>query len=328
MREIGRFLSRVPGVQRPWSGSRTPMLCGLGLAAALSIGCGAEDPQESLPTLQVGMSCTCPDGSSTCESKDSNACKSDVAAIYDDGETQIYEVKKGLSFPILAPSAAVRSQLAKVDDEPYGSQPWVTTDDIEVQVTWTISNLDDRQHDVELLVDPWNEFGRYYPGLQLTNPEEQKYMPNFSGIDKRYIVEASSAGESSRAHGTFTFSDLNEMAIDFATVMDLIKNPPPPMGGGDPDKMEDPTVIYTNHAFHWQNRSYNDLLVKPWIPSTIAGLTGLDLGFRVYEPVNVAIEVEVEVVDKNGRRLQQKGDENKPLLEPTDNIITVGVAPP
>jgi hypothetical protein len=28
-----------------------------------------------------------------------------------------------------------------------------------VQVTWTISNLDDEEHVVELLVDPWNEFG-------------------------------------------------------------------------------------------------------------------------------------------------------------------------
>ncbi|HXK17552.1 MAG TPA: hypothetical protein VNG33_07110, partial [Polyangiaceae bacterium] len=312
--------SRVSGVQRPWSGSVTPTLCGLGVLAALSVGCNAEDQQESLPTLQVGMSCTRgADG----------GCVSNVPAIFDDGETQIYEVKKGLAFPILAPTDVTRGQLNKIDAEPYGRQPWVTTDDIDVQVTWTISNLDEEQHVVELLVDPWNEFGRYFPGLQLTDPEEQKYMPNFSGIDKRYIVEGKYSGESSRAHGTYTFSDLAEVATDFATVMDLIKNPPMLLDpSGDPDKMEDPTVIYTNHAFHWQNRSYNDLLVKPWVPTTIAGLTGLDLGFRTYEPVNVAIEVEVEIVDKNGSRLRQKGDEDKPLLKPSNNIITVGVAPP
>jgi len=108
--------------------------------------------------------------------------------------------------------------------------------------------------------------------------------------------------------------------------MDLIKNPPMLMDQGD--NMEDPTVIYTNHAFHWQNRSYNDLLVKPWIPATVAGLTGLDIGFRTTEKADVAIEVEVEIVDKNGKRLRQKGDEDKPLLKPTDKIITVGVAPP
>jgi hypothetical protein len=178
---------------------------------------------------------------------------------------------------------------------------------------------------VELLVDPWNEFGRYYPGLQLTNPDNEEYMPNFSGIDKRYIVAAKSQGEASRAHGTFTYSDLQEMATDFATVMDLIKNPP--MVEADPRSMEDPTVIYTNHAFQWQNRSYNDLLVKDWVPSTIAGLTGLDIGFRTYEPATVAIEVVVEVVDKNGKRVRREGD-TAPLLAPTTEIITVGVAAP
>jgi len=311
MREIRRFADPTAGVHSPWSGSRTPTLLAVGLAAALSVGCGSEDHQASLPIVQVGMI---------------NDPKGLMPPIYDDGEMQIFEVKKGIAFPILAPTDATRRELDKIAKDPYGRQPWVTTDDIDVQVTWTITNLDDEEHVVELLVDPWNEFGRYYPGLQLTNPDEEKYMPNFSGIDKRYLVSGKSKGEASRAHGTFTYSDLQEMATDFATVMDLIKNPP--MLEGDPDNMEDPTVIYTNHAFHWQNRSYNDLLVKDWIPSTIAGLTGLDLGFRTYEPATVAIEVAVEVVDKNGKRVRKEGEESLPLLAPTDQIITVGVVPP
>jgi hypothetical protein len=308
MREIGRFRDRAAGVHSPWTGSVTPTLLGLGLLAALSVGCGSQDHQESLPIIQVGMT-------------------KDVAPIYDDGEMQIFEVKKGTSFPILAPTDATRGELNKITMEPYGPRPWVTTDDIDVQVTWTISNLDDEEHVVELLVDPWNEFGRYYPGLQLTDPDNQEYMPNFSGIDKRYIVSGKGAGEASRAHGTFTYSDLQEMATDLATVMDLIKNPPV-IEGADPEDMEDPTVTYTNHAFHWQNRSFNDLLVKDWIPPTIAGLTGLDLGFRTYEPATVAIEVAVEVVDKNGKRVRKEGEEDQMLLPPTDEIITVGVVPP
>ncbi|HYQ16733.1 MAG TPA: hypothetical protein VEQ58_13270, partial [Polyangiaceae bacterium] len=94
----------------------------------------------------------------------------------------------------------------------------------------------------------------------------------------------------------------------------------------DPDA--DPTVTYTNHAFHWQNRSYNDLLTKQWVPKTIAGLTGLDIGFRTSEPATIAIEVAIEVVDKNGKRVRREGEESKALLPPTDEIITVGVAPP
>ena len=310
MREIRRFRDRVTGVLSPWSGSAAPMLLGLGVLAALSVGCDSEEHQESLPIVQVGMI---------------NDPMGLMPPIYDDGEMEIYEVKKGIAFPILAPTDATRRELNALDVNPYGRQPWVTTDDIEVQVTWTISNLDNEEHVVELLVDPWNEFGRYYPGMQLTDPDEEEYMPNFSGIDKRYIVSGKD-GASPRAHGTYTYADLTEMATDLATVMDLLANPPPVEG--DPEDMEDPTVTYTNHAFHWQNRSYNDLLVKQWIPETIAGLTGLDIGFRTYEPANVAIDVAVEVVDKNGKRLQKEDEKDKALLEPTEEIITVGVVPP
>jgi hypothetical protein len=280
-------------------------LLSLGLCAGLT-GCGSANHQESLPSVQVGMTKA-------------------VKPIYDDGKMQIFEVKKGVAFPILAPTDQTRGELNKIAMQPYGHRPWVTTDDIDVQVTWTISNLDDEEHVVELLLDPWNEFGRYYPGLQLTNPDEQKYMPNFSGIDKRYIVSGKSSGEASRAHGTYTYSDLKEVATDFATVMSLIEDPPKVQG--DPQNKEDPTVTYTNHAFHWQNRSYNDLLVQQWVPATVAGLTGLDLGFRTSEPADVAIEVAVEIVDKNGKRVRQEGDTSA-LLAPTDKIITVGVVPP
>jgi hypothetical protein len=306
MREIRRFLALELGVQRPWSGSFAPMVSGLGLLAALSTACGSQDHEESLPVLQVGMTKA-------------------VAPIYDDGELQIFEVKKGLAFPILAPTDVTRGQLREKPTEPYGRYPWVTTEDIQVQVTWTISNLDDEEHVVEMLIDPWNEFGRYYPGLQLTDAENEEYMPNFSGIDKRYITLGKSKGDASRARGTYTFADLEEVATDLATVMGLLKNPPQIEGDAEE---EDPTVTYTNHAFHWQNRSYDDLLVKEWIPETVAGLTGLDIGFRTYEPATIGIEVAVEVVDKNGERIRREADNDKPLLPPTDEIITVGVAPP
>jgi len=304
MRKFGHFRGRERGLSLPRPGSLTPMLGGLTLAALLSVGCGSADHEESLPTIQVGMT-------------------EAVAPIYDDGEMTIYEVKKGVAFPILQPSAAARESLGRNDVEPYGREPWVTTDDIDVQVTWTLSNLDDEERVIELLVDPWNEFGRYYPGLQLTDAENEEYMPNLSGIDKRYPLGPKSSGEASRVHGTYTFADMEEMATDFATVMNLIKNPPP-----TEDEEEDQTVTLTNHAFHWQNRSYKDLLTQAWVPKVVAGLTGIDIGFRSAEPANMAIEVAVELVDKNGKRVRREGDEDSPLLPPTEEIITVGVAAP
>jgi hypothetical protein len=279
-------------------------LFGLAFLAAVNVGCGDQAHEESLPLLQVGMTKA-------------------VEPIYDDGELLIYEVKKGIAFPILAPSDQARGALNEQRVEPYGRQPWLTTDDLEVQVTWTISNLDEEEHIVEMLIDPWNEFGRYYPGLQLTDADNQEFMPNFSGIDKRYIVAGKGAGDGSRTHGTYTFADLEEVATDLATVMGIIKTPPP-----TDDDEEDPRVTYANHAFHLQNRSHDDPLVMQWVPQTVAGLTGLDVGFRTYEPANVAIEVAIELVDQHGKRVKTEDtDADAPVLRPTDEIITVGTAP-
>jgi len=302
MREIRQLADRVAGVRCPYVGPLAPICVAF---AAMLGGCSDQTHEESLPVTQVGMTKA-------------------VEPIYDDGEMQLYEVKKGVAFPILAPNAKARDELNGVQMEPYGRRPWITTDDIQVQVTWTISNLDEEEHVVELLVDPWNEFGRYYPGLQLTDADNQEYMPNFSGIDKRYIVGGKDSGASSRVHGTYTFSDLEEMATDLATVMAMLKDPPQVEGDSEE---EDPTVTYANHAFHWQNRSYDDPLLAYWVPETVAGLTGLDLGFRTYEPATVAIEVAVELVDKTGKRVQKEGEEEEELLPPTREIITVGVAP-
>lgn len=304
MSQIRRFFVRRRGVSRPLAGAFAPMMVVCGLLGLGSTGCGDRAREESLPLLQVGMT-------------------KDVPPIYDDGDLRIYEVKKGIAFPILAPSNQARRALNESPVQPYGRHPWVTTDEIDVQVSWTISNLDDEEHIVELLVDPWNEFGRYYPGLQLTDADNQEFMPNFSGIDKRYIVAGKGSGDASRVRGTYAFSDLREVATDLATVMGIIADPPVVEGGSEE---EDPRVTYANHAFHWQNRSYDDPLVSAWVPSTVAGLTGLDIGFRTSEPATVAIEVAIELVDKNGDRVREKGDD-APLLPPTEEIITVGTAP-
>ncbi|MEO7036669.1 MAG: hypothetical protein ABI548_22165 [Polyangiaceae bacterium] len=294
-------------------------------------GCGSQADDRNLEPDEVGMT-------------------KSVAPIFNDGETQLFEVKRGLQFPIVAPTASERSALGK-NVEPYGRTPWITNQDVKVQLTWTLSNLDDSEQVVEVLIDPWNEFGRYYPGMQLADANEQKFEPNLSGIDQYFVLAASSAGESSRRHGTFTFDDMNEMAIDFATVQAMIKNPPPLPGGvqEDPDMMTDPLPIYANHAFNTQNRSYNDVLVQPYIPKVIAGLTGVDFGFRVSKAVDgdcmtatddntdagtgtstkicggatVALEIAIEIVDQGTGRVQEQGGTKK-LLAATTEVVTVG----
>ncbi len=287
----------------PGFGALAALVC----VAATTAACGSDGDTRMLPPAQVAM-------------------YQGVTPVFMTDELTIYEVKKGLEFPILAPKDGMPG--ASSGYEPYGREPWITLKDVRVQISWTLTNLDDQAHNVELLVDPWTEFGRYWPGLTLVDPEEGKYQPNLSALDQYFPLARSSAGDKSRLHGTFTYDDLDEVARDFGTAMDLIKFPPTAYPGGQPVDPADQAGLlptYVNHAFDFENHSNKDPLVKQWVPATVAALTGIDFGLRTYEQATVALEIVVEVTDQGTAKVQDEGS-NDPLLAPTTTIITVGTA--
>ena len=301
------------GAKRPAPRASSPQLLSVFVVLSCAVwaaGCGPQEEARNLQPEQVGLT-------------------PDVPPIFEDDKSQLFEVKRGLQFPILDPTPAQADALNQEVVEPYGRKPWITNADVKVQLTWTLSNLDKDPHVVEMLIDPWNEFGRYYPGMTLTDAQEQTFKPNFSGIDRYYILEGNGSGASSRRHGTCTFDDMNEMAIDFATVQNMIKFPPPLPNGvqSDPDMMVDPLPIYANHAFNFINLSTDDLLVAPYIPKVIAGLTGVDFGFRTTEKATIALDIQIEVVDLGQGRVQEAGSSKK-LLAKTTEVVTVGTAVP
>jgi hypothetical protein len=290
------------GVDNPRRGAYPPWIqwLGAGVCGVLALACSSEDEaQRTLDPVVVGMT-------------------ADMDPTYDDGEVRIYEVKLPVGFPVVQPTEAQRSSLASVENTPnyLSHYPWVTNADLQVQITWTLTNLDAEDHNVWLLIDPWNEYGRYWPGFTL---DDEELIPNYSGIQLYFEVPGTASGRETRRHGTFTFEDMNELAIDFATVMNLIANPPP---SEDPDGYEG-LATYANHAFNTENRSYNDLYVKGYIPGLIPGLTGIDIGLRTHAPANVAIEIGVEVVDKGNQKVHET--DLTPWPEPAE-FITVGTA--
>jgi hypothetical protein len=288
-------LSGCPG---PALGPSAYALGALAACAFAAVACGEEERTRILDPVQVAMDET-------------------VDPIYQDDEMTLYEVKRGVQFPIIAPSAEVMAELENTSMDPYGREPWVTLDDVRVQLSWTLTNLDDQQRVVELIIDPWNEFGRYYPGMTLVDAENGEFLPNLSGIDVRYVLEGANRGKGSRRQGTFTYEDLDEMARDFGTVMALIAEPPV---GADGESM---LPTYVNHAFDTQNRSENDVLVQGWIPRTVAGLTGVDVGLRTTERARIALEIVVEITDQGTDKVRREGERDA-LLPRTETIITIG----
>jgi hypothetical protein len=249
-----------------------------GVFAAMSVGCANGAADQVTQPVVVGMTST-------------------TTAIYSDGNVSIFQVQIPAPLPVRKMTAAdVTAAGPAPAKTPYPRGVFLRAEDESVEVRFTLTNLDDTAHDIWLLVDPWNEFVRWRPGVTVVDDETT--LPNF-GYDQLFTVLAKQ-----RLEGTLTPDDMHEVAIKLASVENMIANQPPPSadssagaGGGI-----DPTAI-ANNIFNPQNRSNsNDPLYTPWIPPVVAGLVGFDLGLRTGEPANIAVEITMEVQDLHGDR--------------------------
>jgi hypothetical protein len=174
--------------------------------------------------------------------------------------------------------------------------------DVSVEVHYTITNVDTTPHTVELLVDPWNEFGRWEPGVTIVDDDDTE--PNFSGIDEYFLLEGQS-----RVEGTITSDDIVNLATNLATVENVLLDPP--------TNLSVDLGTFCNHVFNIQHRSNDgDPLVTPYIPSIVPGLTGFDLGIRTPDHANVAIEIVMDIVDNNGNRVIPDGSNDAVIGRP------------
>jgi hypothetical protein len=268
----------------------------LALLASAAAGC-ASDETRRLDPIAVALSDTVP-------------------PVYDDGELTIYEAKAELLLPIIAPRQAQLDTLSQEEMDPFARRPWVTHDDIAVQVTWTLSNLDAESRSVWVMVDPWNEFGRYEPAIQ---GEGDEAVRDLSGIDMLFLVPGTAEeADGARLVGTFTFDDMDELAVDFATVFKILNDAAPAS-----EEEEDPRSTLVNHAFNVRNRTYASPLLEPYRPSVVPGLIGFDFGVRTAAPANVALEIAVEIVDRRGDRVAERGESVRLLVEP-EAVISAG----
>ena len=227
-----------------------------------------------------------------------------LAATYDDGVTRIYQVGVPVPLPIRKPTDAEQGSGAS---PPFPRAPSLVASDVHIEIRFTISNLDNDSHSVELLVDPWNEFVRYKPGIQVV--DEEAAAPDFSGFDKFFVVPGKS-----RVSGIVTPDDCTELATDLATAEAIVAAPP------TGDKVNVNGMI--NRLFNLQNRSnVFDPLISPYIPKVIPALIGFDLGLRTYQSANVAVEVIVDVSNVNGDHIVRTGDAASFIGMPSAELV-------
>jgi hypothetical protein len=263
----------------------------LALAAAAFPACANNDANVVQPPVVLGMT-------------------QNLTPYYQDEQTTIYQVTSRVPLPVRKPTDAESAALGG-NTPPYPHAPFLLASDLRIEVRFTLSNVDDAPHVAELLLDPWNEFVRWEPGVTVVNDEET--VPNRGGFDKLYQL-----GPKERLEGTITTDDTHELGVDLATAMAILANPPA-------DDASVGTGALLNHVFDIQNRSNSgDPLLGNYVPAVIAGITGFDLSLRTYEKANVAVEIVVDVTDENGKRLLPQGSTDAPIGRPGKAIMPPG----
>lgn len=244
-------------------------------AAIASAACAKASGDQITSPLALGMTDTTP-------------------PYYSDGQLTLYQVLTPVPLPVRAMTNVDTQAVGRAPaGTPYPRGVFLRAEDESVEVHYTLSNVDGSPHDVWLLIDPWNEFVRWAPGVMVVNDEETD--PNY-GYDLEFPIAAKD-----RIDGTITFDDMHEIAIKLASVENLLANAPQ----GQPAGTTLDTTVVANNIFNPANRSNStpaDPLYTPWIPPVIAGVTGFDLGLRTSEPANVAVEITIEVQDRRGDR--------------------------
>ena len=259
--------AKIAGFSRehaPRSAGARPHLFAVGVVALVAGACAATDGNQVTSPSVLGMNDRIP-------------------PYFTDGQSTIYQVQIPVNMPVRAPTQAERSALPK-DSALWPHAPFVGVNDIRTQIRYTLTNLDNHTNNVEILVDPWSEFIHYKPGLQVVSDEQT--TPDFSAWDKFVPVHAKE-----RLQGTITADDTREIAIDLATVFNMAKVIPPTDANLN---------SYFNHAFNLQNRStaYDPLIMWAIPPAReVPAMIGFDLGLRTFGSANIAIEVQVDVVD-------------------------------
>jgi hypothetical protein len=239
-----------------------------------------------------------------------------IMPYYSDGELTLYQVQIPVPLPVRKmTSADVKAVGPAPPNTPYPRGVFLRAEDESVEVRFTISNIDDAGHDVWLLIDPWNEFVRWRPGVTIIDDETT--LPNY-GYDMQFTVPGKQ-----RVEGTITADDIHEIAIKLAAVEKLLASPQaqsPTLAGDNFNANQ-----IANNIFNPQNRSNSvpsDLLYTPWIPAVVAGITGFDLGLRTAEAANVAVEITIEVQDLRGDRFVPQDDKADPQIGVPQQVLS------
>jgi hypothetical protein len=210
----------------------------------------------------------------------------------------IFIVEQRVELPVLAPSAMVLADLTQAATRypmlPFPRLPWVQRGALPIELDFALENLEDSEREIAVIVNGWNEFHEYQPGVQVIDEEP---TPDYSQWEWLYKLEPRQ-----RVTRTVREEEFDEIAVDLATVVNGAPN--------------------SNQVVYFENESREDVRSQPFIPPVIPGLMGFRLGLRTTSASGVTLDASVRVRDA-GDRLADS-DQAKFQVQPT---IFAPVAP-
>jgi hypothetical protein len=207
-----------------------------------------------------------------------------TAPAYAAEDGALYIVEERVAVPIRRPTETaledLRQAAANFEGLPFPRLPWVERDDLALEVDFTLSNLDEAERQVAVIINGWNEFHEYQPGVTLVDEEPEA---DFSQWERLYKL-----APEQRASHTVREEEFDEAAVDLATVVNGAPN--------------------SNSVVFFENKSSRDERNRQYIPEVIPGLAGFRIGLRTTQPGRLVLDVSVRVRDA-GDRLADPDDE-------------------
>jgi hypothetical protein len=204
-------------------------------------------------------------------------------------EESLYLLETPMMLPIRPPTEAEESAL--------GEDPWVRRGDYQVQLTFTVTNLDtERSRFVGVTLNGINPLFEYVPGFTV---DDDDVIPNFSQWERTYVLEP---GESRTI--TVREEEIDEITVDLASATSTPE-----------------CQLLANQIVYFANQAGIDPRSSACIPEVVPGLVGIKLGLRSVgsEPPPIVLEASAIVRDVRDR-IASSGQE--PWEPPMPTLFT------
>lgn len=210
-----------------------------------------------------------------------------------DAMGMLSEAKASLVLPIKTESAKDKAKRDALAAKLGIMVPYVKVGDLEIDVEWTIKNLDDKDGQAKIELNGANEFFSFDPSIIVLNPDDDEAPPT-PGLDGDIPINVPAGGTVS---GLFTEDALREASIDldqitrgnvnpFRATLTIDKN----ISKFQPLTPPDPTSMEPNMG---------QVPTGPEIPrEAFAELTRIDLVFKPDK--HMTLEYNVRVRDLRG----------------------------